>query len=402
MSRRGTALSTSPVAAVQLVAGRELNTRLRNKSFTISTVVILAALIGFFLLQSTLFSGIGHSTVGLSGKTTTMAKPLRENAARLGAEVDTRTVSDAAEGKRLVADGELDAFVSGSVADPNVVVQSDLDDQVRAAITGVTRSRALHGELADLGADPAKVLQRVNQASIDVEVLEPPDPAAAQREVIGMIIVALMFLSIMTYGSLVTQGIVEEKSSRVVEILLSTVRPWQLMLGKVLGLGLVGLIQLAIVGVVGIVAASATGILTVSGTAAGMLAWGLLWYVLGFFTYATIFAAAGSLVSRQEEVQSVITPVMMVLMVGYVLGINLTLANPHGTVTAWLSAIPVFSPVMMPGRIAVGAATGWQLALAILLTIGAIALFTWIGGTIYRRAILHTGSRMKLREALQA
>src|SRR5699024_12184194 len=118
------------------------------------------------------------------------------------------------------------------------------------------------------------------------KAIEPHDAGESQRQLIVMIVVVLMFLGIMMYGSLVTQGIVEEKSSRVVEILLATVRPWQLMSGKVLGLGLVGLIQLAIIGVVGIVGASVTGVLTVSGAATGMLAWGLLWYVLGFFAYA--------------------------------------------------------------------------------------------------------------------
>src|SRR5699024_8243573 len=161
-------------------------------------------------------------------------------------------------------------------ADLNVVVESGLDQEIRAMLTTISQSEVLKANLAELGADPAAVMADVNDTALDVTVLQPPDPQKTQREVIGMIIVVLMFFGIMTYGSLVAQGIVEEKSSRVVEILLPTVRPWQLMLGKVLGLGLVGLVQLAIIGVVGIIAASATGILTVSGAATGMLAWGLL------------------------------------------------------------------------------------------------------------------------------
>src|SRR5699024_10675463 len=134
----------------------------------------------------------------------------------------------------------------------------------------------------------------------------------------------------------------------------------------------------------------------------GMLAWGLLWYVLGFFAYATVFAAAGSLVSRQEDVQSVVTPVTMVLAIGYVVGFNLVLQDPEGPATTWVSMIPLFSPIMMPGRIAVGVAPGWQIVVTILLTLGMIALFTWLGGRIYRGAILHTGGRVRLTEALRA
>jgi len=402
MRHRSTPSMTSSAAAVRLVAGRELNTRLRTRSFVIGTVVILAALLGFFLLQSTLLSGTQRSTVGLTGPASELTDSLRAQAQQRGVDIETRSVPDAETGRELVADGDIDALISGGADDLQVLVKSDLDTPLRSAITGVAQSDALTTKLADLGADPQAVLDSVNDAGVEVNVLDPPDPAKTQRQVIGMIIVALMFVGIMMYGSLVTQGIVEEKSSRIVEILLATVRPWQLMLGKVLGLGLVGLVQLAIIGVVGIIGADVTGVLTVSGAASGMLAWGLLWYVLGFFAYATVFAAAGSLVSRQEDVQSVITPVTMVLFIGYFVGFNLVLQNPDGTATAWLSMVPLFSPIMMPGRIAVGVAPAWQIVLAILLTLGIIALFTWLGSRIYRGAILHTGGRVKLRDALRA
>ena len=395
------ATTASAAGAVWLVAGRELNTRLRTRSFVIGTGVIIAVLVGFFLLQSTLLSGKATTTVGLSGQATSIAEPLRERASQVGMELDTKVVTDPAEGREQVSSGELDVLVSGNVADLQVVVESDLDKQVRALLTGISQSQVLHAKLAELGLQPAEVLAPVNGAGVEVTAIDEPDPEQAQRTILGMIIVVLMFMGIMIYGNLVTQGVVEEKSSRIVELLLATVRPWHMMLGKVLGLGLVGLVQLAVVGVVGIVMASSSGLLTISGQAAGMLAWGLLWYILGFFMYATVFAAAGSLVSRQEEVQSVVTPVTMVLGIGYVIGFNLILRDPEGAATTVLSLIPLFSPIMMPGRIAAGAVAGWQIAIAVLLTIGAIALFTWIASKIYRNAVLHTGARVKLTQALR-
>ena len=397
-----TAFTAGPAESIRLVAGRELNTRLRTRSFVLGTAVILAVLIGFFALQSTLLSGAQTSTIGLSGQATSISKALEQRASQLGVEIETRPVTGPANGRELVSSGEIDVLVSGSVADMNVLVESDLDQQVRALLTGIAQSEVLRAKLAELGADPAAVLGNVNSTALDVSVIEQPDPQESQRKAIGMIMVVLMFMGIMIYGNLVTQGVVEEKSSRVVEILLATVRPWHMMLGKVLGLGLVGLIQLAIIGTAGLVMASATGVLTISGAATGTLLWGLVWYVLGFFMYATIFAAAGSLVSRQEDVQSVVTPVTMVLAIGYVVGFNLILQDPEGTATTALSLIPLFSPIMMPGRIAVGVAPAWHIGLAILLTIGAIALFTWIGSKIYRNAVLHTGGRVKLTEALRA
>lgn len=393
--------SVSPVTAIRLVAARELNTRLRTKSFTIGTAAILVALAGFMVLQATLFSNATTSKIGLAGQSTSIAQPLQAQAEQLGLTIETSTVPGQQQARELVASGELDAVVSGSPAEPQVLVKSELDDQVRGLLTGIAQSQVLTAKLADAGMNPAEVLADVQQTRIAVTPIDAPDPERDQRMVIGLIIVVLMFISIMTYGSLVAQGVVEEKSSRVVEILLSTVRPWHLMLGKVVGLGLVGLVQLLIVAVAGLIMATATGVLTVSGVATGTLLWGVLWYVLGFFLYATVFAGAGSLVSRQEEVQSVVTPVTMVLVIGYVVGLNLLLQDPESTATTVLSMIPVLSPILMPGRIAIGVAAGWQVALALALTIGTIALFTWIGGTVYRNAVLRTGSRMKLAEALR-
>jgi ABC-2 type transport system permease protein len=173
------------------------------------------------------------------------------------------------------------------------------------------------------------------------------------------------------------------------------------MLGKVLGLGLTGLIQLVILVGAGLAMAAATGTLTLSGVAAGTVLWGLLWYVLGFFLYATIFAAAGSLVSRQEEAQSVLTPVTMVLAAGFLLGLNLMLQNPTGQATTVLSLIPLLSPVLMPGRIAGGLTPGWQIGLSIVLTLATVVLFTWLGAKVYQNAVLRTGSRVRLRDALR-
>lgn len=210
----------------------------------------------------------------------------------------------------------------------------------------------------------------------------------------------LLYLGIVGYGALVTQGVVEEKSSRVVEILLSTLRPWQLMLGKVLGLALVGLTQLVIIGAVGLVLAKATGVLTIPGAAAGALIWAVIWYLLGFLLYATVFAAAGSLVSRQEDAQSVVAPVSITLVIVFVVGLNVLLKDPDSTTSTVLSLVPVFSPILMPGRIAAGAASGLEITAALLLTVLFVGLFTWIAGKIYQNAVLRTGSRVSWREAL--
>src|SRR6185503_4699528 len=163
-----------------------------------------------------------------------------------------------------------------------------------------------------------------------------------------LVVVALLYLALLLYGSMVAQGVVEEKSSRVVELLLANVRPWQLLSGKVLGLGLVGLIQLFSVGAVGLLLAILTQVVTLTGAAAGRLAWGLRRYLLGYLLYATVFAAVGSLVSRQEDVQSVLMPITVVLVMAFVLGFAVLTSSPTGPTATVLSLLPPLSPILMP------------------------------------------------------
>jgi ABC-2 type transport system permease protein len=237
---------------------------------------------------------------------------------------------------------------------------------------------------------------------VKVTQLEPRRGDEGQRLVIGLVVAFLLYMALMIYGQMVAQGVVEEKSSRVVELLLSTVRPWQLLAGKVLGLGLVGLIQFAVIAVVGLAAGLATDAITISGAAIGGLLAGLLWYLLGFFFYATIFAAVGSLVSRQEDAQGVLTPVTMVIVVGFVFGINLLIEDGSSTLTMVMALLPPFAPILMPGLTAMGLAPIWLQVGSILLTLGGIALVSWLGGRIYRNAVLRSGSRVRLRDALSS
>lgn len=392
-----------PARTVYLIARRELNTKLRTRSFVVSTGVSLVVLVGFLLMQSTLFRDDTSSTIGLNGQAIAVAEPLTDAARQAGREVRAIEVTDLVAGREMVADGELDALVSGAPAALRVLVYHELDDELRSVLNGLVQQQVLRGQLAAVEElDVNEVLSTVAAAHVVVESIEPADPQHDQRLAIALIVVALLYLSLLLYGSMVAQGVVEEKSSRVVELLLSTVRPWQLLSGKVLGLGLVGLIQLAIIGVVGLLLALLTGVLTISGTAVGTLAWGLVWYLLGYLLYATVFAAVGSLVSRQEDVQSVLMPITIVLVVAFVLGFAVLSTDPSSTASTVLSLVPPLSPILMPGRIALAAAPFWQIGLAVLLTVATIAVVARIGGTIYQNAVLHLGTRVSLREALRS
>jgi ABC-2 type transport system permease protein len=384
--------------AVLLVARREFLGKVRTRSFLIGTVVIVAVLAGYVLLQTVLFDSSNRSTVGLSGQSTVLAEPLRQTASSFGRTVVTVDVTDPVAAEEQVRSGDLDALVTGAPDALRVLVKEDLNAAVQNSLDALVQQQVLNAQLAEAGLDPAAVASTMAAAKVTVVALEPEDSQTGQRLAIGLVIAALLYYSLLVYGTMVAQGVVEEKSSRVVEILLAAVRPWQLLLGKVMGLGAVGLVQLVLIGGIGLVLSSTTGVIDLTGVAGGALATGVLWYLLGFFLYATIFAAAASLVSRQEELQSVITPISTVIIIAFVVGINLLIQDPSGTAVTVLSLLPPFAPILMPGRMAIGVAPLWQVLLAVLLALVAVAVITWLGGKIYSNAVLRTGSRVKLRE----
>ncbi len=249
------------------------------------------------------------------------------------------------------------------------------------------------------GVDPAALDAAITAAEPVVVAAHPEDPAEGLRIGLGAVGAFLLYFSIQTYGAFVAQGVVEEKASRVVELVLATVRPWQLLLGKVLGLGAVGLLQLVVLGAAGLGVAGSAGLLVSGAGLAGTVVSVVVWYLLGFAMYATIYAALGSLVSRQEDTQSVLTPVSIVVLIGWVAGFNLLLSSPRSPALVVLSLIPPWTPLVMPARIALGGVPIWQVALAFALTLAFTAGVLVLGGRIYARSVLRTGARVSLREA---
>jgi ABC-2 type transport system permease protein len=384
---------------IGLVAGREFTTRVRSKSFVIATVAILAVMAVYVVL----FTVIGKEStakVGLTGQATAMSQPLTVAAERLGKTVQISAIDNQQDGEQQVRAGKLDVLVEGPLGAPTAVVKSTLDPVLQGAIEQLVRAQAIQGVLAQAQLPPT-ALNAAQSATVKVNALEPPDPDQGPRIALALITGIVLVISIITFGTAVAQGVVEEKSSRVVEILLATIRPWQLLAGKVLGIGVVGLIQVVIIAGVGLALAKISGVVEVPTVAFPAVLGALVWYVLGFFLYAALLGAGGSLVSRQEELQSAVTPVTLLPTVGFVVGVNLLIPNPTNTVSTVLSMIPLFTPTLMPARIALGVAPAWQIALAVALMIASIAVVTWLAGRIYRNAVLQTGGRVRLLDALR-
>ncbi|MBX5442270.1 MAG: ABC transporter permease [Solirubrobacteraceae bacterium] len=386
---------------IRLVAAREVRVRAASRATRIGTLVLVLAIVALVVVIA-LVSGSGSAAkVAFTPPTGALAQPLAVSAGLLGQEVETSTAADEAAGERQVRDGAVDALVAGTAQEPRIVVDEELGDTLRAALLAVARQQALDRAVQALGGDPAAVNRDVDAVRLEVVALDPHDPEHDERLVVGTIVGVLIYVALLTYGPIVAQGVVEEKTSRVVELLLSTIRAWQLMAGKVLGIGLVGLVQFVLLIAAGVIAGVATGVLTLpASVAAGTIAWAVAWYLLGYAVYALLFAAAGALVSRQEDVSSATLPLIMVIIVPYVIGISVLPGDPGNRLVAILSLVPLFAPTLMPIREAMGEAAAWELVLATGLTLATIALLVRGAGRVYVNAVLRTGARVRLREAL--
>jgi len=392
-----------PLAAIGLVASREIGTRLRSKAYLVSTVVMLVLIIGSTVVLKLLSGSGADATVGVTGPAAALSAPLQASGKAIGESIDTTTVADEAAGRAKVSDGSIDALLIGDGKSLQVVVKKDLDAQLKNAFNVLAGQLELSQQITALGGDPAKVSADVAAAKVEVRPMEQPYDYNGQQLVLGIIAGVLIYISLMLNGQMVAQGVVEEKTSRVVELLLSTIRPWQLMAGKVLGIGTMGLIQMILIGGVGIVAGLATGVLTISLSAAlGTVVWLIVWYLLGFFMYSIVFAALGALVSRQEDVGGAVTPALMFVIAGYIVGVSVLPTDPGNSFVEVLSLIPMFSPTLMPMRLAMGGVPVWEAALSVLLVVALIPGLIWFAGRVYNNAVMRTGAKVKLRDALKA
>ncbi|MCB0964849.1 MAG: ABC transporter permease [Acidimicrobiales bacterium] len=380
-------------SVVGLIARRELLTRVRSRSFRLGTAVI-AAIAVLIVVAPQVLPGPAATEwtigVGVDAPAGTVAA--------LGQldEVDPASITvtelDPAAGDpaRLVADGDIDAVV---VAPDRVVVAAGADDRLAAlATTAVVQARlAAAGGGSSGGAAGIEVVQ-VGEAGRD-----------DADEVVGFAGVLALFMAIGTYGGWVLMSVIEEKSNRVVEIVVSTVDPGELLGGKVLGNGAAGLAQFATVIVAAVAAAGATGSLPElpGGLSVGLVAV-VGWFVLGFALYASAYAAAGSLVSRQSDAQSAQAPMLALVMLAYLIGAFVVNPDPSSTTSTVLSMVPPIAPLTMPVRIAAGAAQPWEVAVAVVLTLASTWLVVRASARIYTNAILQTGARVPLREALRA
>ncbi len=361
-------LPTAPSTAqsVWLVAEREIGSKLRSKAFIISTAILILGALALVIWG-------GFSAQNSSGTPVAVTS----NASQYvdGVEgLDVTDVSDRAQAEELIAAGDVDAAVVGDSSSPlGFVILAD-------------------------SSPPTDLMLLLAQVP-PVELLNPDETNPLIRYFVALGFGIVFLLAASLFGGTIAQSVVEEKQTRVVELLISAVPTRALLAGKVIGntvLAMGQILILAAVAVVGLTVTGQTALLQGLGSA---IAWFAVFFLFGFILLAALFAAAAAMVSRQEDIGSTTTPLTMLIMAPYFLVIFF---NDNSLVLTIMSYVPFSAPVGMPMRLFLGEAQWWEplVSLAILAAtcVGAIL----VGAKIYENSLLRMGARVKLREALAA
>jgi ABC-2 type transport system permease protein len=380
-----------------IVARREFVERGRDRGFVISTAITLLILVGVIVVSNLLDRGttFGLGVVGEGSAST--GRQVVAAAGLLDIEVTMRTIADEDAATRAVRDGEVDAAL---LDDERVLVMGEPPAQLVGVIQAVAVRARSEAALEGSGLDPQEIGEALNQPPLPVRSLEPVDERRRENSAVAFVGVLALYGQLFAYGYWVAAGVVEEKASRVVEVLLATLRPSQLLRGKILGIGLLGLAQLFLIGIVGLVAAQMIGSLQFPSGAVATIGIVLVWFMLGFFFYAGLFAVAGSIVTRQEDLQTTMTPLTIVIVASFFVGISAT-GDPSSTLATVASMLPPSAPLVMPSRIVLGESGVLAVLLSAAITIGSTVALVPIATKIYERAVLRPG-RVRIRQVLRA
>jgi ABC-2 type transport system permease protein len=353
------------VQSAVLVADREVRMRVRSKAFLISSAILLLGVIA---------SIVAGSIFGASAA---------------GSATRVAVVGDAAPFAQVAT---LDVTEVGTVDDAEALVRGG---DVEAAIVpgdGPTGIRIV--ALEEAPAD----LVRLLSASPEVALLEPAGQDSSLAYLVGLGFGIVFFMAATLFGTTIAQSVVEEKSTRVVEILMSAISAHALLAGKVLGNTLLAFGQIVLIAAAAVIGLMVTGQDDLLGDLGPSIVWFVVFFAVGFVLLAAMFASAAALVSRQEDIGSVTTPVMMLVMIPYFL---IVFAWDNDLVLTIMSYVPFSAPIGMPMRIFLGTAEWWEPLVSLAIVLATTVVVVLFGSKIYSNSLLRTGARVKVLEALK-
>ncbi|HSP02327.1 MAG TPA: ABC transporter permease [Acidimicrobiales bacterium] len=390
-----------PVGAtsvVRLVARREVVERLRARSFAVATGLLVVVILAIGII-SRLNSDDGADAIDVAvagAQPTGFEEMTGQTGALFERTVEITAFDDADAARTAVAEGEADVAVIGDRGE--IVFDEDIAQQVLAILQQSWSSAQVQEALADAGLDEAEVTEALTTTQLDPVTLDGDDDGNEGVALLtGSLAGILLFISLQTFGTYVLTGVVEEKATAVVEVLLVRARGSEMLAGKVIGIGMAALLQFALAIVAALVSLAISGV-EVPGEVWSALPLTLVWFLGGYALYSTLFALAGSLVSRQEDAQAAAMPIMSVLLLAYVMVFTFG-SDPESTGSTVMSMLPPIAPLLMPTRMAAGAASVLEVGVALVLLVLAI-LAAWAAtGRIYEQVLLRRGTRISWKDA---
>ncbi|HET8601983.1 MAG TPA: ABC transporter permease [Segeticoccus sp.] len=380
-----------------VVLSREVMVKLTDKTFILSTAFTLVLLVGVLGVQAFLAGRSHDVTLGVAGQ---QATSVAHQVDRLTAQrdeamtVEVRRSGSVAAVEQAVRDGDVDAGLVHDGSGWRLIGKSGKDDKLAGAVNDVVQQDVLQR-----AADRAGTTVAALKAGSDVryDLLSVDANRAGFAKAVGFALAMLFYMAAIGFGMMIAGSVVEEKQSRVVEILVTAIPVRQLLFGKVVGNTLLAMAQMALfvgVGLVGLTFTDYAKFLTAISTP---VVWFVMFFVAGFVALACIWAVAGSLATRHEDLQATTTPLTMCLVIAFIAGLSL---EGVGQVVA--SYVPVVSTIVMPMRLLQGTAAWWEPVLALLVTAAFAVVTVTLGERLYRRSLLQTQGRMTYRQALRA
>ena len=378
-----------------LVAERGLVENLRSRSFKVVTGLILLLSIAAVTVPQILGGASTTYTMATTGKAPA-AVVAALNAAGKSADFTVKYITrgNADAVRRAVRDGDATSGLAGGTLYTSATDDGTFPILDAQTVVALETSR----RLSEAGLSPQQVA--------DLQSVRPPKQVIVGRADnqgragAGFAVGIVLYLALTFAGSAIATTVAMEKSTRISEVLLAVLRPSQMIVGTVIAVGTVTLMQLLVLAAPLAVAVQVTDSIGLPSVAAGDIGLAVAWFALGFTLFAFMFAATAALVDKITEVNSAILPVTMILIVGYMLAVTVVMADPSGGWSVAASIFPLTAPLAMPIRWASGQVPVWQLVLAMALTAATSVLLVWVAASIYRRALVITGRRVKLRELM--
>ncbi len=387
---------------IALVLRRELHDRLRNGMLWGVTVVLSLGVVALVVLPPLLADDAPerYEVALVDGRTDAFGAALTQHGPLLDIEVATTVVDQESAAVGMLTADEVDAALVGG---PRLVTEDgSASTELETTVTQTVAQQRLLDALSAQGIPPTTARSLLAQ-EISVPVVDPAGESADGDAalILALVVTLVVMLMIQLNAAMVLSGTVEEKSNHVVEVLLGTLRPWHLLTGKLVALGVLALGQVAIIATAGLSANALVGGADLPEFGLGAVAVGVLMLVIGYAFYAALFAVAGSRAGSVEEASSTQGPFLLAIFASIILVFLVVLPNPTGTVAVVLSLLPPSAPFTLPARVALEALPVWQLVAGVAMTVLGTVLAVRLAGRMYAATILAGGS-VGWRESLRA